>query len=81
MKNNMENVNVQLEQKISNSFGTGEKIEMKFHDFLSLLEEGNTNYYLNTQYIKENAYHPSDLCNSITQQMINYLPKELDIMG
>lgn len=81
MKENIENVDVDLEQKIANSFGTGKKKKMKFHDFLSLIEEGNSDYYLNTQYIKENAYNPSDLCNSITRQMINYLPKQLEMMG
>ncbi|ETW52853.1 hypothetical protein PFUGPA_05161 [Plasmodium falciparum Palo Alto/Uganda] len=81
MKEKIENVNVHLEKRISNSFGTGEKKKMKFHKFLSLLEKGNKKYYLNTQYVKENAYHPKDFCNSITRQMINYLPKELEIMG
>ncbi|SBS96886.1 cupin-like protein, putative [Plasmodium malariae] len=81
MKENIKNVNVELEQKISNTFGIGKKKEMNFHDFLTLIEEGNTDYYLNTQYIKENAYFPSDLCNSVTSQMINYLPKQLEIMG
>ncbi|GAW80990.1 cupin-like protein [Plasmodium gonderi] len=81
LKENVENVHVELEQKISNSFGIGEKKKMKFHDFLSLIEAGNTDYYLNTQYIKENAYYPSDLCNPVTMHMINFLPKKLDIMG
>ncbi|EDL45611.1 hypothetical protein PVIIG_03719 [Plasmodium vivax India VII] len=81
LRENIENVPVELEQKISNSFGIGEKKKMKFHDFLSLLEEGNTDYYLNTQYIKESAYCPSDFCNALTRQMINFLPKRLEIMG
>ncbi|VWU48269.1 JmjC domain-containing protein, putative [Hepatocystis sp. ex Piliocolobus tephrosceles] len=81
LKENIENVPVELEQKVSNSFGTGEKKKMNFHEFLSLIEKGNTDYYLNTQYIKENAYFPTDFCNSITRQIINYLPKQLEIMG
>ncbi|CRH00090.1 cupin-like protein, putative [Plasmodium relictum] len=81
MKENVENLYVELEQKVSNSFGIGEKKKMKFHKFLSLIEKGNSNYYLNTQYIKENIYGPTDFCNSITRQMINFLPKKLEIMG
>ncbi|CRG96270.1 cupin-like protein, putative [Plasmodium gallinaceum] len=81
MKENVENSYVELEQKVSNSFGIGKKKKMKFHKFLSLIEKGDSNYYLNTQYIKENPYGPTDFCNSITRQMINFLPKKLKIMG